>query len=677
MDDEKKSEVTAAIDGTEKVTKKIVVSSQDTTDDEVSSLVESASNADPALPPDDTPLDSAGGASIQAATIDSDDVSLADREQTVESGTKRIDSTEVGLSIDEDSKTFDQEDEQFSRAVEEKRPKPAVDHSVETIEPIRAPLLVKKHGLKQKIIAFCRACWSNRYSRYGVLSLVSILLCVFLFLPSLRYGFLSAVGVRVSAKMTFLDEKNRQPLSGVEVSLQGKTAKSNDEGMVRFSGLKLGKANLEIKKRAYATKTKEVTLGWGSNPLDDIELNSTGTRFSFELTDWLSEKPIAKGLADVSYLDSTVSNTEKGIAELAIEPTDKEEVTVSIAVPGYQEVKHSLKTDTKDTQKIVLVSSERHYYLSKRSGKYDLYGAYLDGTDERLILAGTGQERDDLVLSVSSDGKWLALVSTRDAERNKDGFLKSSLVLIDVKDSAYPVKKLATSERIQLVNWYQDRLVYVRVAEGASATNPKRHRLITYNVTGGETEIAASNYFNDVLATKSHVFFAPSNAYQESPQPFLFRVNPDGSEKQKIFDKETWNIFRTAYDSLTVAYQQEWYSLSLNGTGAKKLDGQPANLQTRLYVDAKDGKLAFWQEERDGKGVLLSYDTGTKKDTVVMTASGLSLPIRVVNDAYVIYRISKAEETADYIISLDALDKPGRKIKDVSRASAIDRWYYY
>jgi hypothetical protein len=80
-------------------------------------------------------------------------------------------------------------------------------------------------------------------------------------------------------------------------------------------------------------------------------------------------------------------------------------------------------------------------------------------------------------------------------------------------------------------------------------------------------------------------------------------------------------------------------------------------------------------DKRDGKGVLLVYDIGKNADTVLQTKSGLTGPIRWLNDSSLVYRIHTEQETADYALSLDAGGPV--KIRDVTPTGSVDRWYYY
>ncbi len=318
--------------------------------------------------------------------------------------------------------------------------------------------------------------------------------------------------------------------------------------------------------------------------------------------------------------------------------------------------------------------SHKQTYISKRSGKFDIYGVYIDGKEDKLVLAGTGSEREnDLVLVPHPTDNVVAYVSTRANQHNSDNFLLSNLILINTDTNA--TTSITASERVQIVGWSGDRLVYVQIAAGASANNPKRYRLMSYSYKDQTNkELASSNYFNDVVAVGDAIYYAPSSAYQ-SNKAALYKVNADGSNLQTIFNQEVWNIIRTSYDHLALAVQQQWYDFKLGDKGPTKLNDAPANQLPRVYIDSPDGKHSAWIDNRDGKGVLLNYDANSKSDVVLKSQSGLTYPVAWLNDNILVYRVKTDQETADYAISLNGGDPV--KIKDVTNAGGIDRWYYY
>ncbi len=490
--------------------------------------------------------------------------------------------------------------------------------------------------------------------------------------PNSRYLILNTAGVRSSASLVVLDESTKQPLKDVTVKLAGLEQKTDQNGRITFDGVRLGSAQLSIEKRAFATTSKKLIIGWGSNPLGEFEVSPTGSQYVFTVTDFLSGKPAAKVEA-VSNEASAFSNQD-GEIKLTIDQLDERPREVTITAEGYRQEKFALNLDQKEPLAIRLVPNRKHVFISKRAGKFDVYKVDVDGQNEKLVLPGTGSEREDMVLVAHPKDEVVALVSTKDNKRNRDGFLLSSLTVMNLEEES--TKTVATSERVQIIDWVDSRIVYVQIKEGASGESPDRHKLISYDYKTQESkELASSNYFNDVLIASGQVYVAPSSTYSQSKGSSLIRITADGTNRQTIIDKEVWNIFRTSYDTLTVAVQQDWYQLKLGDNQAGKISGEPPSQTSRIYTDSPDKKRSLWVENRDGKGVLLAYNSDTKQDSVIRTQGGLKLPVRWLTNNTLIYRVNTESETADYALNVDGGEPV--KVRDVTNTSGVDSWYFY
>jgi hypothetical protein len=218
-------------------------------------------------------------------------------------------------------------------------------------------------------------------------------------------------------------------------------------------------------------------------------------------------------------------------------------------------------------------------------------------------------------------------------------------------------------------------LVYVKITQGASEADTNRHKLMSYNIeSASEKELASTNYFNDVVSVNGVIYYSPA-LYQVNGAVGLYKINADGSNKKTVYNKEVWNLFRTAYDKFSLSIGQDWYELSLGNDEVKKVGGAPSVLKSRVYINSPDQKRSIWVDERDGKSVLLDYEIDTKTDKTLLTESGIKNPIYWLDDSHVVYRVADGNETADYIMSLSG--GTPKKIKDVTNTVGIDRWYYF
>lgn len=559
-----------------------------------------------------------------------------------------------------------------------------------------------KPSLKDKIKKFFSSWWHNRIARNATIAGLVVAVIATILIPPARYFVLNTAGVRASASVTVLDNSTGQPLKNVRVSLAGVTGQTDGEGNVRLERLKLGNAELVAEKRAFANLGRKVTIGWGSNPLGDFNLSPVGSQYTFVLTDFLSGKPVAKAEA-VSGEASAVSD-ENGKIVLTVEESDEQELKVSIKAETYRSEVVVIGVNDKQEYDIKLVADRKHAFISKRSGKFDVYAIDIDGKNEQKVLSGTGNERDDMVLAIHPTANMAALVSTREGKRNKDGYLMSNLTLIDlsrasetessaervepskptnqntppppsIPDRINDQQAVDQSERIQIVGWGKEQLVFIRVTDGTSAGNPNRYKLISYNFKSEDSqELASANYFNDVTAIGEQVYYS-SARYQSNGSLGFYRINADGTGRQTILAEEVWNIFRTDYDHLSLSVQQDWYDYKLGESKPTKASGSPPNLKTRVYIDSPDKQTSLWVDNRDGKGVLLAYNVTDKTEKVVRTQSGLKYPVRWLDNKTLVYRINTEQETADYALNLDGGEPV--KIRDVTNTGSVDQRYYY
>lgn len=528
-----------------------------------------------------------------------------------------------------------------------------------------------KKSFGQKIKAFFHAWWSNPKARNTTLIALALILVGLLVFPTTRYLFLNTAGIRSKASVTVLDSSTQQPLKNVQVGVGGQSGQTDEKGYAKLEKVKLGATHLVIKKRAFATIDKKIVIGWGSNPLEQSKLEPSGVQYTFIVKDFLSDKPVEK--AEAVSGESSAFSDKDGKIVLTLDKSEADADEAIIKAKNYRDEKRPLD-DTKADQSIKLVPSHKHSFVSKRSGKFDVYKIDVDGSNEQVVLAGSGAERDDITLAPHPTANLVSVVSTRDNQRNKDGFLLSALNLVNLDTNK--VLTIAHAERVEVVGWANGRFVYVQIIAGASANSPKRYRLMSYNPENEENkELAAANYFNDIILIANKIYYAPSSAYQTANEANLFKVDPDGGNKQIVFNKEVWNIFRTDYEKLTLAVQQDWYEYDLMAQKQPNKIVPPANPKTRVYIANAENKKSIWIDERDGKGALLLYDQENKKESTLKSQSGLKYPVSWVSEDTLVYRINTEQETADYVLNISGGEP--KKIRDVTNTAGVDKWYYY
>jgi hypothetical protein len=527
----------------------------------------------------------------------------------------------------------------------------------EDADAIRKQVAVKKQSKIKKILS---EWWVNPATKWGTIVGILLLLVGIAALPSSRYFILNTAGVRASSSIIISSADSQQPLKNVDVALADQSVKTDDKGIASFKKLKLGKHALTISKRGYETINQSKVLGWGSNPLGQITLNARGTKYSFVVTDFLSGKPITS--AEAISGDFNAQADKDGKLLLAVDQNNDKDLSITIKAGEYRDQVVTVKLAQTAQRTIQMIPDRKHIFVSKRSGKLDIYKIDADGKNEEKLLAATGSERDDMALLPHPTSNYTALVTTRDNKHNKDGYLLSTLYVLDNKTAE--LTKIVQSERVQLIDWTNERIVFIAVTEGASAANPARSKLFSYEIgQPGPKEIASANYFNDAVVFKGIIYYAPSSYAIPVNSVKFFKVNADGSSLSTVLDHEVWNIFRSEYDTLLLSVQQDWYTLK-NNEQPTKLTSAPANPKSRTYKESPDKKHALWVDVRDGKGVLLSYSYEDKKDDTIQSQAGLGMPMYWLSSNTVVYRVSDGHETADYIKNIDGGD--AKKLRDVT-----------
>jgi hypothetical protein len=535
-------------------------------------------------------------------------------------------------------------------------------------QPTGLPPVAPTQKRRRGIGAFFKAWWRHKWARWITIVLLLAAIVTVFSVQKLRYAVLNTAGVRSSASVVVLDDTTKLPLRNVTVNVGGKKALTNIEGRAQIKELKLGEYELSIERLAFATHKQKVTVGWGSNPLGEFKLKATGLQYVLAITDYVSGKPI-EGVEVVQDGFNALSDAS-GKVILTVEDAETTTLAVTIRAQGYRTEERTLNALEATGTNVVLVPAHRHVFVSKQSGKYDVFSVDLDGANRKLLLAGSGSETTSLSLVVSPDGQYAAYVSTRDGMRDDDGYLLSSLTIINLKAGTSVVVDHA--EQLQLVDWVGNRVVYRITIAGASAANPQRNRLIALNYeTNSRAQLATANQFNTILSARGYIYYGASSTDPEATLG-LFRIKPDGSGRKQLSQDEVWTGLRATYNSLSIQTPDGWQAYSLIDEKFTKSDA-PSALTPYAYINDPAGKQSAWTDIRDGKGTLLVYDITKEAHRTLVSQDGLTGPVRWLSGTLLVYRVSTSGETADYVVS--TLGGPARKIVDATPSYGYTQIY--
>lgn len=526
-----------------------------------------------------------------------------------------------------------------------------------------APVVVKLNRW-ERFKSSWRAWWKDPRKRYATIVGLVVIIAAIAIVPVARTFALNLIGIRGSVAVKVLDGTTGLPLKNVTVAIAGQTGETASNGSVVLRHVRLGDQTLTAQKVAFSGLTKKISVSMGRTTVPAISLKAVGTQFTFVITDYVSGKAVPT--AEVTSGQASARADKTGKAVLTVQPSDKTSFSVRVSAKNYRTAKQTIIAGAKVSQTVVLVPSGQEVFVSKQSGKYDLYKADIDGKNRKLLLAGTGNETANLSLSVSPDGSTAALVSTRDNQRDSDGYLLSTLTLVDVDTGS--TLTLEHAENVGLLGWSGDRLVYQLTVAGASAANPNRQRIISYDyVAHKRLQLASANYFSGMVLVSSDVYYAVSNT-DPDVSPSFGKIGVDTTGKQTLANQEVWTVVRAGYSTISLQTPGGWLNYTV-GSSATKPGVAPDSYQSRQYLTSGDGVHGLWIDNRDGKGVLVAYDIQAAKDSVVTSRAGLGTPVRWLNNQTVIFRVTTDQETADYAVSL--VGGQPHKITDVTATAGL------
>lgn len=475
--------------------------------------------------------------------------------------------------------------------------------------------------------------------------------------PVTRYWILNHAHVRSAATVTVVDEITQQPLQKVTVQVGGMTTRTGDDGKAVLRNIPLGPTTLDVSQPGFSTVHRRVVIGWGSNPFDAIQLKAIGVPYHVVVTDWLSGRPIAGAHIES---DTAAAQSDTNGNALLILPNEiaTDTVAVTVSVDSYRAERTTLRAAASTA--VPLVTGRKAVFVSKQSGTYDVYTSDADGQNKQVLLPGTGNEGVNISLAVSPDGTQAAMVSTRDKQFDADGYPLSTLVLIDVSNGSTVV--LAHADQIQLIDWIGTRLVF----EQAVASGADRYSIVSYDYANASRyQLAAADKFNGIISAQDMIYYVPAaNDHAGAIQPYLFRVDAKGENKQTLLEKEVWSIYRTGYDTLTLQTNDTWYTHTIS-TKRNIISSAPAvPASTKFISQPNQGAHSLWVNTQNGQDILQLHDKLTNKDKALQAVIGLTYPVRWLTSDSAIFRVVTGTETADYAIGTTG-NRPPHKIADV------------
>ena len=519
-------------------------------------------------------------------------------------------------------------------------------------ESEKAPEPQTKPGLKQKL-----AKWKTTYLAHKKISIPATIVALLLIIgavPATRYPVLG-LAMKKNFSATVVDSKTNKPVSSVDVTLDGKTAKTGQDGKVTFSKIPVGKYQLQVSKKYYQDATSNAFVPIKGSGSGQISINATGRQVKIQVVNKITNKPIKD--AELSAADTEVKTDGNGEATIVL-PASADTQKASVTANGYNKFDSNVKVTESDAvdsaNKFQITPSGKVYFLSKRTGKINVMNSDLDGTNQTVIVAGTGAESDtDTVLLASQDWKYLAFKSKRDEHKDP------VLYLIDTANGN---KMTTTDEAVgtpitfTMVGWSGHNFVY-QVDRSLLDWQPKKQSLKSYNAesdkitiiddTAAEGTGASSysgidyrhEYYGTTIVvgetinfTKSWVsgIYTADGSALAGKQSNIYSVSVTGQNRKtvKSFDANKVSFIESRlYKPKEVYYRvfvngvYDYYELDDANFSQKGDLGNEFTQAYPTYLYSPSNSQTFWAESRDGKNTLFVGDNEGDHGTTIASLS--------------------------------------------------------
>lgn len=453
-------------------------------------------------------------------------------------------------------------------------------------------------------------------------------------IPATRYGILGLFW-KQNYQVEVVDSQQSSAVSGVTVSLDGKTTLTNNKGIATLK-VRVGYHQLSIAKAYYASLTQKVLVPISSKSATEFKLVATGRHVPVTIENLISGAPIEN--APIKVGDTTTETDSKGNADVVL-PANKSSVSATVSDSNYNDatVNIQVTTNVVPQNTFKLTPSGKVYFLSNLSGKIDVVKTNLDGTSRQTVVAGTGNEVPyNTTLYTSQDGKYVALFATRTQGGNQE------LDLIDTTNNDKFSNIDKGNANFIPMGWDNDYFVY-RVnrtfpngattgSESIKSFNAQTGNLNTLDTIDAALPGTSQPFYSgngETILGSWVVFMHAGNSIEPGLQDTITIIHPDGSGRKTV---ASYN--EGALPGQVDLYKPETLLIALNLNGDYNnpvyftLDGNGSYLQLSAkpsqsdisyqnYYMSPSGNQAFWSVLRDGNDSLLVSDqNGNNSKTI-------------------------------------------------------------
>lgn len=482
--------------------------------------------------------------------------------------------------------------------------------------------------------------WYVSRKKWTIPATVFLILLIFAAVPWTRY---KAVGVVVKKNFTveILDSTSRAPVSDATVRAGPVSSQTDGNGRAILR-LSVGNQSILISKKYYKEQRAEILVPILSQKTTrTIEVDATGRQVKIVVKNLITQKTL--GDVDIKVSDITAKTDKNGEA-IVVLPVGAKEQKATLELEGYNESEVTLKISNIEVleNNFTLTPAGKVYFISKRTGKLDLMKANLDGSDAKVVVSGTGNERDyETVLLPSPNWKYIALIARRTtAYPTPQLFILSTQndELLDIDNG---------NADIGLVSWSGDNLIYTVSRRDMPKWQTGKEKLKSYsassgkitlldqNAASGDATASANEYYAFVMVGGENVVYSkgwsPSDDIKadellngKKSSISIILASGQGYKQVANYDAKDNIQYSRHRPSAVYIWQQtgssdNFFDYAVGSAAPKTVS---INEETfygsyQKFYTAPSGKKALWAESRDGKYSLFVSDSSGQNSSAI------------------------------------------------------------
>lgn len=466
--------------------------------------------------------------------------------------------------------------------------------------------------------------FSLRKKALFVVILVFVACAVVMAVPFTRYKVL---GLFISKNVTIkvIDSQTNQPVSSATVYVSGTRKETNGNGVAKFQQIPAGPQNVRLIKKYYKAYQGELQIpAFDGDISKELPFEATGRPVQISVQNKFNGDPLEN--VTIRVLDTEAKTDSKGNAMIVVPPNNEEE-EATFQKEDYNGLvgKLAVINPLDGQNEFKMIPSGKIYFLSKRSGTIDVVKTNLDGSDRKVVLAGTGSEQDfDTSLLATADWRFLALKARRTTEGSR-------IYLIDTqKPSDY--KAIDKSEgEFTPIGWQGYNFVYM-VQKDIPLWKGGRQTLKAYKTTQNSSSVidktsagGTDDFFNyyeqigsKVIAVDDGVVYhklwtGTESALTGKKSQIKFADFSNGKTKSlRKFPAENVTSIGAAVPQPDKIYYglsdrsgaESYYQYAGGKFRASGINGSTFHEAYPSYLISPDVSQAFWSEQRDGENTL-------------------------------------------------------------------------